>query len=93
MVGQWKGRFPSPLPLEFYSSSNFIGLFVEEKVAEVIKSFAADFATEAASKAGVSVCVFVIATDDDTVENNLDFLSLLLPFFLIQFNFNYSVLF
>ncbi|XP_050966638.1 ubiquitin-associated and SH3 domain-containing protein B [Labeo rohita] len=55
VVGQWKGRFPSPLPLEFYSSSNFIGLFVEEKVAEVIKSFAADFATEAASKADVHV--------------------------------------
>ncbi|KTG24393.1 hypothetical protein cypCar_00029164 [Cyprinus carpio] len=50
VVGQWKGRFPSPLPLEFYSSSNFIGLFVEEKVAEVIKGFAADFASEAASK-------------------------------------------
>ncbi|KAG1958799.1 ubiquitin-associated and SH3 domain-containing protein B [Pimephales promelas] len=55
VVGQWKGRFPSPLPLEFYSSSNFIGLFVEEKVAEVIKSFAADFAVEAASKADVHV--------------------------------------
>ncbi|XP_001923885.3 ubiquitin-associated and SH3 domain-containing protein B [Danio rerio] len=55
VVGNWKGRFPSPLPLEFYSSSNFIGLFVEEKVAEVIKSFAADFATEAASKADVHV--------------------------------------
>lgn len=55
VVGKWKGRFPSPLPLEFYSSSNFIGLFVEEKVAEVIKSFAADFATEAASKADVHV--------------------------------------
>ncbi|XP_059404240.1 ubiquitin-associated and SH3 domain-containing protein B-like [Carassius carassius] len=55
VVGQWKGRFPSPLPLEFYSSSNFIGLFVEEKVAEVIKSFATDFATEAASKADVRV--------------------------------------
>ncbi|XP_051539477.1 ubiquitin-associated and SH3 domain-containing protein B-like [Myxocyprinus asiaticus] len=55
VVSQWKGRFPSPLPLEFYSSSNFIGLFVEEKVAEVIKSFATDFATEAASKADVHV--------------------------------------
>ncbi|XP_018954195.1 ubiquitin-associated and SH3 domain-containing protein B-like [Cyprinus carpio] len=55
VVGQWKGRFPSPLPLEFYSSSNFIGLFVEEKVAEVIKGFAADFASEAASKADVHV--------------------------------------
>ncbi|RXN10399.1 ubiquitin-associated and SH3 domain-containing B-like protein [Labeo rohita] len=37
VVGQWKGRFPSPLPLEFYSSSNFIGLFVEEKVAETLR--------------------------------------------------------
>uniref|UniRef100_A0A8C2Q6H8 Ubiquitin associated and SH3 domain containing Ba n=1 Tax=Cyprinus carpio TaxID=7962 RepID=A0A8C2Q6H8_CYPCA len=55
VVGQWRGRFPSPLPLEFYSSSNFIGLFVDEKVAEVIKSFAADFATEAASKADAHV--------------------------------------
>ena len=52
VVGQWRGRFPSPLPLELYTSSNFIGLFVEEKVAEVLKSFAADFAAEAAAKAG-----------------------------------------
>lgn len=52
VVGQWRGRFPSPLPLELYISSNFIGLFVEEKVAEVLKNFAADFASEAAAKAG-----------------------------------------
>lgn len=52
VVGQWRGRFPSPLPLELYISSNFIGLFVEEKVAEVLKSFAADFAAEATAKAG-----------------------------------------
>lgn len=52
VVGQWRGRFPSPLPLELYISSNFIGLFVDEKVAEVLKSFAADFATEATAKAG-----------------------------------------
>ncbi len=69
MVGQWRGRFPYPLPLEFYSSSNFIGLFVDEKVAEVIKSFAADFSTEAASKAGVCVLLACLSTpDDDTVE-------------------------
>lgn len=53
-VAKWKGRIPMPLPLELYTSSTFIGLFVEEQIAEVLKSFAADFATEAASKAGVS---------------------------------------
>ncbi|XP_071757359.1 ubiquitin-associated and SH3 domain-containing protein B isoform X2 [Centroberyx gerrardi] len=52
---KWRGRFPMPLPLELYTSSNFIGLFVEEQVAEVLKSFAADFATEAAAKADVHV--------------------------------------
>lgn len=41
-----------PLPLELYTSTTFIGLFVEEQVAEVLKSFAADFATEAEAKAG-----------------------------------------
>lgn len=51
-VQQWRGRFPSPLPLELYTSSNFIGLFVEEQVADVLKQFAADFAQEAARKAG-----------------------------------------
>ncbi|XP_017557277.1 ubiquitin-associated and SH3 domain-containing protein B [Pygocentrus nattereri] len=55
VVGQWRGRFPSPLPLELYTSSNFIGLFVEEKVAEVLKGFAADFSAEAAAKADVHV--------------------------------------
>lgn len=53
-VAKWKGRIPMPLPLELYTSSTFIGLFVEEQVAEVLKSFAADFATEAAAKAGLS---------------------------------------
>uniref|UniRef100_A0A4W5QBV6 Ubiquitin associated and SH3 domain containing Bb n=1 Tax=Hucho hucho TaxID=62062 RepID=A0A4W5QBV6_9TELE len=52
-VGQWRGRFPSPLPLELYTSFNFIGLFVEEQIAEVLKQFAADFASEAARKADV----------------------------------------
>lgn len=51
-VQQWRGRFPSPLPLELYTSSNFIGLFVEEQVADILKQFAADFAQEAARKAG-----------------------------------------
>ncbi|XP_028322297.1 ubiquitin-associated and SH3 domain-containing protein B [Gouania willdenowi] len=54
-VSKWKGRIPMPLPLELYTSSTFIGLFVEEQMAEVLKSFAADFATEAASKADVHV--------------------------------------
>lgn len=51
-VNQWRGRFPSPLPLELYTSTNFIGLFVEEQVAETLKKFASDFAVEAATKAG-----------------------------------------
>lgn len=51
-VQQWRGRFPSPLPLELYTSSNFIGLFVEEQVADVLKQFATDFAAEATRKAG-----------------------------------------
>uniref|UniRef100_A0A667YPS8 Ubiquitin associated and SH3 domain containing Bb n=1 Tax=Myripristis murdjan TaxID=586833 RepID=A0A667YPS8_9TELE len=53
-VAQWRGRFPSPLPLELYTSSNFIGLFVEEQIADVLKQFAADFASDAARKAGKS---------------------------------------
>ncbi|KAA0701951.1 Ubiquitin-associated and SH3 domain-containing protein B [Triplophysa tibetana] len=54
-VNQWRGRFPSPLPLELYTSTNFIGLFVEEQVAETLKKFASDFAVEAATKADVHV--------------------------------------
>ncbi|XP_063343496.1 ubiquitin-associated and SH3 domain-containing protein B [Pelmatolapia mariae] len=54
-MAKWKGRIPMPLPLELYVSSTFIGLFVEEQMAEVLKSFAADFASEAASKADVHV--------------------------------------
>lgn len=54
-VGQWRGRFPTPLPLELYTSSNFIGLFVDEQVAEALKNFAADFSAEAAVKADVRV--------------------------------------
>lgn len=53
-VAKWKGRISAPLPLELYTSSTFIGLFVEEQVADVLKVFAADFATEAAAKAGWS---------------------------------------
>lgn len=51
-VMRWKCKFPAPLPLELYTSSNFIGLFVKEDSAEVLKKFAADFAAEAASKVG-----------------------------------------
>ncbi|KAF7699929.1 ubiquitin associated and SH3 domain containing Bb [Silurus meridionalis] len=54
-VNQWRGRFPSPLPLELYTSSNFIGLFVEEQVAETLRKFAFNFAAEAATKADVQV--------------------------------------
>ncbi|XP_069750815.1 ubiquitin-associated and SH3 domain-containing protein B-like isoform X2 [Narcine bancroftii] len=54
-VSRWKETFPLPLPLELYTSSNFIGLFVEEESAEIIKKFAADFASEATSKADVRV--------------------------------------
>ncbi|XP_077962413.1 ubiquitin associated and SH3 domain containing Bb isoform X1 [Gasterosteus aculeatus] len=54
-VQQWRGRFPSPLPLDLYTSSNFIGLFVEKQAADVLKLFAADFATEASRKAEVHV--------------------------------------
>ncbi|XP_072835288.2 ubiquitin-associated and SH3 domain-containing protein B isoform X1 [Pogona vitticeps] len=54
-VTRWRCKFPSPLPLELYTSSNFIGLFVKEESAEILKKFAADFAAEAASKAEVHV--------------------------------------
>lgn len=53
-VSRWKCKFSAPLPLELYTSSNFIGLFVKEDSAEVLKKFAADFAAEAASKTGKS---------------------------------------
>ncbi|XP_053125551.1 ubiquitin-associated and SH3 domain-containing protein B isoform X3 [Hemicordylus capensis] len=54
-VTRWRCKFPAPLPLELYTSSNFIGLFVKEDSAEVLKKFAADFAAEATSKADVHV--------------------------------------
>lgn len=54
-VSRWKCKFSAPLPLELYTSSNFIGLFVKEDSAEVLKKFAADFAAEAASKTEVHV--------------------------------------
>lgn len=53
-VAKWKARIPMPVPLELYTTSTFIGLFVEEQVAELLKGFAADFASEAAAKAGVA---------------------------------------
>ncbi|XP_078537964.1 ubiquitin-associated and SH3 domain-containing protein B [Lissotriton helveticus] len=54
-VSQWKSKFPLPLPLELYISSNFIGLFVNEECADVLKKFAADFAALAVSKTDVHV--------------------------------------
>uniref|UniRef100_H3D2H0 Ubiquitin-associated and SH3 domain-containing protein B n=1 Tax=Tetraodon nigroviridis TaxID=99883 RepID=H3D2H0_TETNG len=54
-MAKWKARIPTPVPLELYTSSNFIGLFVEDQVAELLKAFAADFASEAAAKADVHV--------------------------------------
>ncbi|KAG8568201.1 hypothetical protein GDO81_013916 [Engystomops pustulosus] len=54
-VSRWKSKFPNPLPLELYTSSNFIGLFVNEDCAEVLKKFAADFAEEALMKTDVRV--------------------------------------
>lgn len=52
-MAKWKARIPMPVPLELYTSSTFIGLFVEEQAAELLKVFAADFASEAAAKAGL----------------------------------------
>ena len=37
---------PKELPLEYFSSTNFIGLFVQEMVAVVIKQLTNDFAEE-----------------------------------------------
>ncbi|XP_075046521.1 ubiquitin-associated and SH3 domain-containing protein B isoform X2 [Mixophyes fleayi] len=54
-VSHWKAKFPNPLPLELYTSSNFIGLFVSEECAEILKKFAADFAEEALLKTDVRV--------------------------------------
>ncbi|XP_073513487.1 ubiquitin-associated and SH3 domain-containing protein B isoform X1 [Phyllobates terribilis] len=54
-VSRWKSKFPNPLPLELYTSSNFIGLFVNEDCAEGLKKFAADFAEEALMKTDVRV--------------------------------------
>ncbi|XP_053307834.1 ubiquitin-associated and SH3 domain-containing protein B [Spea bombifrons] len=54
-VSSWKSKFPAPLPLELYISSNFIGLFVSDDCADVLKIFAADFAREALEKAEVRV--------------------------------------
>ncbi|XP_029429635.1 ubiquitin-associated and SH3 domain-containing protein B isoform X2 [Rhinatrema bivittatum] len=54
-VTRWKSKFPTPLPLELYTSSNFIGLFVSDESAEILKKFASDFAAEVASKTEVRV--------------------------------------
>ncbi|KAB1253910.1 Ubiquitin-associated and SH3 domain-containing protein B [Camelus dromedarius] len=54
-VSLWKCKFSALLPLELYTSSNFIGLFVKEDSTEVLKKFATDFAAEVASKTEVHV--------------------------------------
>ncbi|OCT70508.1 ubiquitin-associated and SH3 domain-containing protein B [Xenopus laevis] len=54
-VSRWKSKFPNPLPLELYISSNFIGLFVKDDCAEILKIFAADFAADALVKTEVRV--------------------------------------
>ncbi|XP_075460397.1 ubiquitin-associated and SH3 domain-containing protein B isoform X5 [Ascaphus truei] len=54
-VTHWKEKFPNPLPLELYTSCNFIGLFVKEECAEALKKFASDFAAGAALKTEVQV--------------------------------------
>ncbi|KAM8927235.1 ubiquitin-associated and SH3 domain-containing protein B isoform 2-T2 [Pelodytes ibericus] len=54
-VSHWKSKFPNPLPLELYISSNFIGLFVSDECAEILKKFAADFATEVSLKTEVRI--------------------------------------
>ncbi|XP_026565001.1 ubiquitin-associated and SH3 domain-containing protein B [Pseudonaja textilis] len=54
-VTRWRCKFPVPLPLELYTSSNFIGLFVKEDCAEILKKFGADFAAEVTAKTDVHV--------------------------------------
>ena len=49
---------PSIMEMEYFSSANFIGLFVCESVATLLKELTADFAEEI-KKAGVCVCVCV----------------------------------
>uniref|UniRef100_H2UZ97 Ubiquitin associated and SH3 domain containing B n=1 Tax=Takifugu rubripes TaxID=31033 RepID=H2UZ97_TAKRU len=69
-VAKWKARIPMPVPLELYTTSTFIGLFVEEQVAELMKSFAADFASEVAATRHCrpDVHIFLLFLPDAHVE-------------------------
>ena len=40
------------IKLDFYSSSNYVGLFLEESGADYLRKLALDFATAAATAAG-----------------------------------------
>ena len=46
-VGEKMNENPATLPLAYFSSNNYLGLFVNETTAQVIKQVAADFAGEA----------------------------------------------
>ena len=46
-VGEKLKENPATLPLDYFSSANYLGLFVNESTAQVIKQVTADFAEEA----------------------------------------------
>lgn len=46
------GSFPSVVPLVLHSSVSYLGFFVNDSPADVIREFAATFATEASVLAG-----------------------------------------
>ncbi|XP_041470818.1 ubiquitin-associated and SH3 domain-containing protein B-like [Lytechinus variegatus] len=55
VIDRWQSKAPEVLTLDFYSSTNFIGLFLEESHAEYLRKVMADFSQEATSKTGVKV--------------------------------------
>uniref|UniRef100_S4R5Z9 Ubiquitin associated and SH3 domain containing Ba n=1 Tax=Petromyzon marinus TaxID=7757 RepID=S4R5Z9_PETMA len=55
VVETWRPRFPTPLRLEHFSTPNFLGLFVQDGDAEILREFAAEFAAEVAKTADVKV--------------------------------------
>ncbi|XP_030834282.1 ubiquitin-associated and SH3 domain-containing protein B isoform X2 [Strongylocentrotus purpuratus] len=55
VIDRWQTKAPEVLTLDFYSSTNFIGLFLEDEHAEYLRKVMADFSVEAASRAGVKV--------------------------------------
>lgn len=46
------GSFPSVVPLVLHSSISYLGFFVSDSRADIIREFAMTFATEAAVLAG-----------------------------------------